>query len=291
MILSVSRRTDIPNHYADWFLNRIRAGELYVKNPVNAKQIRRVDLSPEAVDCIVFWTKNPSGIIDRLDELHDYHYYFQFTLTGYGRDIEPGLPDKKKVLIPLFRKLADRIGKERVVWRYDPILINDRYTAEYHEKAFSQIAESLSGYTERVVVSFLDMYTGIQKDMERFGVGEAPEGEIRNLAGRLAAIAGDHGLEIVSCAEAMDLEAEGIRHGSCIDRELIERITGKSLPVKKDRNQRPACGCAESVDVGAYDTCPNGCRYCYAVRSAARVRANRERYDAEGEMLCGELQK
>lgn len=234
MILSVSRRTDIPNHYADWFLNRIRAGELYVKNPVNAKQIRRVDLSPEAVDCIVFWTKNPSGIIDRLDELHDYHYYFQFTLTGYGRDIEPGLPDKKKVLIPLFRKLADRIGKERVVWRYDPILINDRYTAEYHKKAFSQIAESLSGYTERVVVSFLDMYAGIQKDME-----------------------------------------------------LIERVTGKSLPVKKDRNQRPACGCAESVDVGAYDTCPNGCRYCYAVRSAARVRANRERYDAEGGMLCG----
>ena len=287
MILSVSRRTDIPNHYADWFLNRIRAGELYVKNPVNAKQIRRVDLSPEAVDCIVFWTKNPSGIIDRLDELHDYHYYFQFTLTGYGRDIEPGLPDKKKVLIPLFRKLADRIGKERVVWRYDPILLNDRHTAEYHEKAFSQIAESLSGYTERVVVSFLDMYAGIQKDMERFGVGEAPEEVIRNLAGRLAAIAGDHGLEIVSCAEEIDLESEGIRHGSCIDRELIERVTGKSLPVKKDRNQRPACGCAESVDVGAYDTCPNGCRYCYAVRSAARVRANRERYDEEGEMLCG----
>ena len=287
MILSVSRRTDIPNHYADWFLNRIRAGELYVKNPVNAKQIRRVDLSPEAVDCIVFWTKNPSGIIDRLDELHDYHYYFQFTLTGYGRDIEPGLPDKKKVLIPLFRKLADRIGKERVVWRYDPILINDRYTAEYYEKAFSQIAESLSGYTERVVVSLLDMYAGIQKYMERFGVGEAPEEVIRNLAGRLAAIAGDHGLEIVSCAEEIDLESEGIRHGICIDRELIGRVTGKSLPVKKDRNQRPACGCAESVDVGAYDTCPNGCRYCYAVRSAARVRANRERYDAEGEMLCG----
>ena len=231
-------------------------------------------------------------MMGRLAEIEKmgYPYCFQYTITPYGKELESGLRAKEGIL-ENFLKLSERIGPGRMVWRYDPILINDRYTAEYHEKAFSQIAESLSGYTERVVVSFLDMYAGIQKDMERFGVGEAPEGEIRNLAGRLAAIAGEHGLEIVSCAETMDLESEGIRHGSCIDRELIERVTGKSLPVKKDRNQRPACGCAESVDVGAYDTCPNGCRYCYAVRSAARVRANRERYDAEGEMLCGELQK
>ena len=287
MIISASRRTDIPAFYSRWLGNRLREGFVLVKNPRNPRQVRRISLAPEDVDGIVLWTKNPAPMLPMLSALEPYTYYFQFTLTPYGTDVEPGLPDKDSVMVPVFQELSERVGKERVVWRYDPILINDRYTAEYHEKAFSQIAESLSGYTERVVVSFLDMYAGIQKDMGRLGVGEVPEGEIRKLAGRLAAIAGDHGLEIVSCAEAMDLESEGIRHGSCIDRELIERVTGKSLPVKKDRNQRPACGCAESVDVGAYDTCPNGCRYCYAVRSAARVRANRERYDAEGEMLCG----
>lgn len=123
MILSVSRRTDIPNYYSEWFLNRIREGFLYVRNPMNPRQISRIDLSPETTDCIVFWTKNPAPMLDRLEELKDYAYYFQFTLTGYGRDVEPNLPDKRKVLIPVFRALSEKIGKEKVIWRYDPIFL------------------------------------------------------------------------------------------------------------------------------------------------------------------------
>ena len=121
MILSVSRRTDIPNYYSEWFINRIREGYLYVRNPMNFHQISKIDLSPRIVDCIVFWTKNPLPLMDQLDELKDYKYYFQFTLTGYGKDIEPGLPDKKKEMTDIFRRLSEKTGKEKVIWRYDPI--------------------------------------------------------------------------------------------------------------------------------------------------------------------------
>ena len=158
MILSVSRRTDIPNYYPEWFFNRIRDGRAYVRNPMNPRQVSDVPLAPEVVDCIVFWTKNPARMIERLDELSAYNYYFQFTLTGYGRDMERGVPHKKEKMIPLFRELSQKIGKERVIWRYDPIIVNDRYTAKYHIRAFGQIAEALDGFTEKVVISFVDIY-------------------------------------------------------------------------------------------------------------------------------------
>ncbi len=154
MILSVSRQTDIPNYYSDWFLNRVREGFLYVRNPMNPHQISEIDLSPEAVDCMVFWTKNPSPMLGQLQELGDYPFYFQFTLTGYGEDVEPGLPDKRSELIRTFQELSRQIGSDRVIWRYDPIFLNVRYTAEYHKKAFGEIASCLKGYTHRVVSVF-----------------------------------------------------------------------------------------------------------------------------------------
>ncbi len=166
MILSVSRRTDIPNYYADWFLNRIEDGYLYVRNPMNAHQISRINLSPDVVDCIVFWTKNPEPMLDKLDRLKDYKYYFQFTLTGYGKDIEPFLPHKRDKMIPIFQQLSFMIGKEKVIWRYDPIIITDNYTEEYHVKAFREIAMKLNGYCNKVVISFVDTYTKTKKEYE-----------------------------------------------------------------------------------------------------------------------------
>ena len=140
MIISASRRTDIPNYYSEWFYNRIKEGFLYVRNPMNAHQISEIKITPEIVDCIVFWTKNPLPMMSRLDELKDYPYYFQFTLTGYGKDVEANLPNKKTEMIPVFQELAEKIGKEKVIWRYDPIFFSDRYAKEYHLKAFQSIA-------------------------------------------------------------------------------------------------------------------------------------------------------
>ena len=289
MILSASRRTDIQNYYGEWFMGRLREGFCYVRNPMNPHQVSRLELSPGVVDCIVFWTKNPANMIKYLEELRDYTYYFQFTLTGYGRDIEPNLPDKRKELIPTFQELSKRIGRERVIWRYDPIFLNEKYTADYHLKAFAEIADRLAGYTERVVVSFVDMYAKIRRNAKEYSIRETAEDDMIRLTGELAQIAADRHLRIESCAEQIELHKLGIRHGSCIDRELIERLLGCKLAGGKDKNQRRECGCLESVELGAYNTCLNGCKYCYANFSDEKVAENANLYRVDSPMLCGSI--
>lgn len=260
---------------------------MYVKNPMNAHQISRIDLSPEIVDCIVFWTKNPINIMDKLDALRGYQYYFQITITGYGRDVEPALPDKNDVLIPAFKELSDKIGKKRTIWRYDPILINERYTKEYHYRAFSKIADQLADYTERVVISFVDLYQKTQRNTAGLHIKNIGNDEMIEVAGKLAEIAHKHNLIIESCAEMIDLESVGVAHGHCIDKALIEELIGCPLKGSKDKNQRPECGCFESVEVGAYNTCKNGCKYCYANYNNERVISQCHLYDPESPLLCG----
>ncbi|MCI9583024.1 MAG: DUF1848 domain-containing protein [Clostridium sp.] len=291
MILSVSRRTDIPNYYSEWFLNRIKEGYLYVRNPFHARQVSKITVSPERVDCIVFWTKNPEPMFSRLDELDAYPYYFQFTLTGYGRDIESHIPHKKKVMIPIFQTLSDRIGREKVIWRYDPILFTDRYSPQYHIRAFEQIAKELHGYTSKCVLSFVDLYAKNKKSMEELRCFSLTEQDLTAFAAEIAQIADRYGMRAASCAEAADWSSVGIEHSCCIDKELIEHISGCKIRAGKDRNQRNECGCIESIDVGAYNTCRNGCRYCYANDSPERVLQNCRLYDAHSPLLCGSLTK
>ena len=289
MILSVSRRTDIPNYYSEWFYNRIKEGYLYVRNPMNAHQISKIILSPEVVDCIVFWTKNPEPMFSRLDELDAYKYYFQFTLTGFGNDIERNVPHKKKHMIPVFQKLAKKIGKEKVIWRYDPIIFTDKYTPEYHFRAFEQIAEELNGYTSKCVISFVDIYAKNKKNMSAMNSYSLPEKELVGFATQLASLAKDNDIEVASCAEAIDLSACGIEHNCCIDRELIEQIIGYKIRADKDKNQRKECGCVESVEIGTYNTCKNGCAYCYANYSRESVLQNSRLYDVNSPLLCGNI--
>lgn len=287
MILSASRRTDIPNYYSEWFINRVKEGFLYVRNPVNVHQISRINLSPSCVDCIVFWTKNPLPMMDKLDDLQSYPYYFQFTLTSYGKEIEPNLPDKRKTMIPAFRELSRKIGKERVIWRYDPIIFTDRYTEEYHRKAFQAIAESLCGYTEQVVISFVDLYAKTKKNMQGTHMVSVSQCRMEEFASELSRIARTNNMRIAACAEELDLSACGIERSSCIDQQLIERLIGCRIDAQKDKNQRGECRCIESVEVGAYHTCRSGCRYCYANDSAGRVKENCRLYHPESPLLCG----
>lgn len=285
MILSVSRRTDIPHYYSDWFFRRLKEGWLLVKNPMNPHQISRIELSPEMIDCIVFWTKNPLPMMEHLRELTDIPYYIQFTLTGYGSDMEPGIPDKKRSLIPVFRELSRQAGPQRVIWRYDPILFTHRYTPDYHLRAFAAIAAELQGSTKRCVISFLDLYAQIKKNMEQAGVYTLEADRLMSFAGALAGIARENGMEIVTCAEQADLSAAGIGHGSCIDGAWIETLTGYRIKSRKDKNQRAECGCIESVDVGTYDTCRGGCLYCYAGTGKRR----HVDYDPDSPILCGHI--
>ena len=289
MILSVSRRTDVPSYFSDWFFERLKEGYVYTKNPMNPKQISKLALSPDAVDCIVFWTKNPEPMLDRLNELEPYPFYFQFTLTSYGKDIEANLPHKKEVLIPTFQGLSGMVGSKRVIWRYDPILFTKRYTPEYHVKAFRQMAEALRGYTEKCVISFVDTYAKNKKNMQALGVYELPKEELVVFAKALCEIAKENDMVMASCAEQIDLDHCGIAHNACIDRSLIEEIIGCKLKWVKDKNQRGECGCMESIDIGTYHTCENGCVYCYANHSEAQVKENLRKYDVHSPILCGKI--
>lgn len=290
MILSASRRTDIPNYYSEWLARRFRAGFLCVRNPMNFRQVSRIALNPNVIDCIVFWTKNPAPMLPYLDEYRRYMYYFQFTLTGYGKDIEPGLPDKRRILIPAFCELADRIGRDRVIWRYDPIFLSDHYTLDYHVKAFTRIAEALAGRTRRVVISFLDDYEKTKRNMKGINIQGLTKEKMRRLAHSFAVIAGRYGMEIQTCAEKIDLSEYGITHGACIDREYIEHLLGCRLRAGKDHGQRPECRCMESVEIGSYHTCRNGCRYCYANFSDGRVQARIRDFDVDSPILCGKIE-
>jgi len=255
---------------------------------MNRHQVSKIRLSPDVIDCIVFWSKNPAPMLPRLGELADYMYYFQFTVTPYDRELETGLPQKESV-IETFRRLSDRIGPKRVIWRYDPILFSQSMDVSYHLHGFEAIAKRLASCTQTCVISFVDLYQKTRRNLRETTAREPSADEITRLAAGLAAIASSYGIRIQSCAERIDLEPMGIRHGRGLRRMLIEKLLGRRLEVAKDRNQRPECGCVQSVDIGAYDTCSHGCLYCYANTDMGTVYRNRVLHDPSSPLLIGRI--
>ena len=229
-------------------------------------------------------------MLPRLGELADYMYYFQFTVTPYGRELETGLPQKESV-IDTFRQLSDRIGPNRVIWRYDPILFSQSMDVRYHLHGFEAIAKRLASHTQTCVISFVDLYQKTRRNLRATTAREPSADEITRLASGMAAIASSYGIRIQSCAERIDLEPMGIRHGRCIDRMLIEELLGGRLNVARDRNQRPECGCVQSVDIGVYDTCSHGCLYCYANTDTKTVCRNRVLHDPSSPLLIGRMEE
>ena len=288
MILSVSRRTDIPQFYSQWFFHRLKEGSLCVRNPFNSRQISRIDLSPETVEFIVFWTKNPKPMLSRIKELGEIPYYIQFTLTSYGKDVEPGLSEKEE-LLEVFKEAAGLCQAKRMVWRYDPIFLNDKYTEEFHIRRFERMAEALKGHTKKVVISFLDMYGKTKRNMKEIPVISLKEEDMLRIGAKLSAIGAACGMTMEACGGGVDFTSAGIRPGACIDRHMIEDISGRPVKYVGDKNQRAACGCMQSVDVGSYDTCLAGCVYCYANDSQKCVRRKWEGYDPFSPLLCGHI--
>ncbi|MCD7898767.1 MAG: DUF1848 domain-containing protein [Bacteroides sp.] len=289
MIISVSRRTDIPAFYSQWFFNRIKEGYVLVPNPYNPKMISRVSLDPAVVDCIVFWTKNPAPMIDKLDLLRDYKYYFQFTLNPYGEDIENNLPLISK-RIEIFKRLSDRMGKEKVIWRYDPILTNPKYTVYFHKEAFAQIAEGLKDHTERCMLGFIDHYQHIRSEVSKFDIRPLRKEEIEEMAVSFRQTIESYPIELDTCTIKVDLTHLNIPAGLCIDKKLIERIIGYQISAKKDRNQRNICNCIESIDIGTYESCLNGCIYCYAIKGNYNTAEfNRRKHDKNSPLMIGHI--
>mgnify|MGYP006283041897 CR=1 FL=1 len=295
MIISASRRTDIPALYAEWFSTRIREGYCAVPNPFNRKQVSYVSLSPEDVDVIVFWTRNPKPLFPYLQELDDrgFRYYFQFTLLDYPRMLDPKSPGLNASLA-VFKELADRIGPERVIWRYDPLVFSRKTSYKFHLASFSKISAALEGCTRRSVISVMDFYRKAQsrfKALEEQGLEILPvdphEDAFADLIRDFLTISESHGMELVSCAEKFDLVRLGVRPGKCIDDQLINEMFDHQVSSTKDPYQREQCGCVQSKDIGMYDSCIYGCQYCYATRSFERARKNYQEHDPESPSLLG----
>lgn len=289
MIISASRRTDLPARYSEWLVNRFSEGYVYVRNPVSTHQVSKVSISPDVVDGVVFWTKNPEPMLDKLDVFKDYAYYFQITANAYGVDIEPNIPSKNDVIVPSIQRLSDIIGPRRVIWRYDPIVLNADHPKEYHYKYFEKMAKMLSGYVRRCTFSFVDLYKNTERNTRSLGIQRITEEDMLEIGQRFSEIAQAYGLQLNTCAEAINLARFGIEHACCIDRAIFEEISGFHIKAVKDPNQRPECGCIASIDIGMYNTCTNGCKYCYANSNASTARKKSEQHDPKAPLLIGTI--
>lgn len=283
MILSASRRTDIPSYYGKWFLNRLHDGSVLVQNPYNAHRLSKVLLSPDTTDCIVFWTKNPAPMIGELKRITDlgYHFYFQYTLTPYGKAWESKLPSVERRIDTLYI-LSEKVGKERLVWRYDPIILDDIYSVQYHMEQFAFLCEQIHSYVDECIISFADSYYHIHNIIPVISCEQ-----MKALGKAFSDIATKYHLKLATCSEKIDLQEFGITQASCIDKERIERVIGCSINSKKDSGQRLECGCIESVDIGSYGTCLNGCKYCYATKNQLTAHHNFRQHDPASPMLIG----
>lgn len=289
MILSVSRRTDIPAFYSEWFFNRVKEGFVYVRNPMNIHQISKVPINPQVVDCIVFWTKNPKAMLSRLDEIKEYHYYFQFTINPYNQELEVKVPKKDNV-VETFIELSKKIGSNRIIWRYDPILFTDKIDIAYHVKYFEELAKRLEGYTRRCTISFVDYYQKTERNLRGTTARELREFEIFEISDKLLPIAEKYGMCVQTCSEKIDLESHGVGHGKCIDDKIVEELLGCDIKISKDKNQRKECGCVQSIDIGEYNTCGHNCLYCYASFNNDVVAKNRLKHDPKSPLLTGHVQ-
>jgi hypothetical protein len=291
MIISASRRTDIPAFYSEWFMKRIEAGHCDVPNPFNPTQITRVSLKPEDVDVIAFWTRNASPLLHRLIDLdrRGHRYYFLYTILDNPRPIDPRCPSLKEALAT-FKTLSDRLGPERVIWRYDPIVCSNVTSPDFHRKAYETIAEQLQGYTRRSITSFINLYRKLRPRLtalKETGIELTTcEGEaFLELMKFMSSVARDNGMALSSCAQERDLTACGVLPGKCIDDGLIREVFGLEVNHTKDPSQRKACGCVVSKDIGMYDTCLYGCVYCYATSRFEKAKENYRRHSPDASSL------
>jgi hypothetical protein len=274
-------------------LHRLREGYCTVANPLNRNQVSRISLRSEDVDVIVFWTRNPRPLMRYVPDLDSrgYRYYFQFTILGYPREIDPKSPPAATA-VRTFRELSERLGPTRVIWRYDPIVFTGLTPPAFHHENFRSLAESLKGYTHRSVVSIVDMYRKTErrmKDLARTPAAVQPcdAAEFQRLMCDLAELARVNGMDITSCAEEIDLRPCGIRPGKCVDDQVIAEAFGVEVLKTKDPTQRDACGCVVSRDIGMYESCQYGCRYCYATKNFDQARANFDEHDPNSPSLLG----
>lgn len=283
MILNVSGRCDIVAFYTDWFFKRIEEGYVDVRNPFYPKQVSRIYF--EDVDGIVFCTKNPIPIVNRLEKIKK-PMLFHVTLTPYKKDIEPNVPDKEKV-IEAIKKISKIIGSENIYIRYDPILLNNKYPLSYHIKAFEKVCSLLDGYVKHIIISFIDDYKNVRNNSRELSLQDFTKEDYEEIGKNFSKSAKNHHMTVQTCFEKENLLEYGFLKRDCVDENLAFRLTGKT-DFKKWKAR--GCGCIEMVDIGVYNCCSHFCKYCYANYDEKKVRDNMRMYDKNSSLLIGKLE-
>ena len=291
MIISASRRTDLPAFFSTWFMRQLKKGIFICPDPFNNTRARRLSFTPDDIECLVFWTKDPRPMLALIKKephklLAAYHYYFHFTLNPYGTDLEKGAGDKD-ALVECFLRLSDLLGPERLIWRYDPIILSEKYSQDFHVKAFEKMAKRFAGH--QCVISFLDFYQKVKNNLAGQNVYGWCPGQREDLAQKFSTIAQSFNIRLGSCAEDIDLRPFGLSPSACIDRQLIENLLGEKLKKLALPKNRPHCLCLPSFDVGLYNTCPQGCLYCYANQNQFSAEKNYRKHDSVSDLILGKL--
>lgn len=285
MILNTGCRTDIPAYYSEWFYNRIRAGYVLTRNPYRPEQALKYRLDPEVVDALYFCTKNPQPMLSRLSELSAFRQFWFVTVTPYGKEIEPFVPEKQQVLESV-RQLSAQIGAKAVGWRYDPVFITAKYSPEYHLRSFEKMAAALSGYVSSCVVSFIDLYEKTKRNFPQ--ARTVAFEEQKRLVQAFAAIGRQYGIPLRTCCENAALAQYGAGVSGCMTREVLEAALNCRLDVPKSKKSpRAQCDCLLGADIGMYNTCPHGCVYCYANYDRRTVAQNVRLHDPNSPFLIG----
>ena len=284
MILNVSGRTDIVGFYTEWFMNRYKEGFVDVRNPFNPKMVSRIKF--ENVDLILFCTKNPIPILDRLKEI-DKPILFHVTLTPYKEDIEPNVPNKKDI-IEAIKKLSEIIGKDKLTIRYDPIFLSDKYNLEYHVKAFDKVCNLLDGYVNKILVSFIDNYKNVRRNEKTLNFREFTENDYETIGRSFSNSAKKHNMIVHTCFEDRNLLEYGFAKGECLSHELAFKLTGKTYKNWTARKEQK-CNCVQMVDIGVYNSCKHFCKYCYANFDERQVNNNYINHNKNSSLLIGNL--
>lgn len=284
MIINTGCRTDIPAYFSEWFFNRIKEGYVYVRNPYYKNQVMKYKLTPDVVDCLSFCTKNPAPMLPRIHEIDGFRQFWFVTITPYGKEIEPNVPDKEKVMKD-FKKLSDIIGVEKIGWRYDPIFITDRYTLKSHIDNFENMAATLSGYTHDCVISFIDLYEKTKRNFPGVKVVTSEEGN--TIAREFVRIGKKYDIQIKTCVEGQELSKHGVDCSGCMTKPVIEKAIGVSLKLHQKKSTRGGCNCLLGNDIGVYNTCGHACVYCYANYDRKTVIDNMKQHNPKSPFLIG----
>ncbi len=288
MILQTGMRTDIPAFYSKWFVNRLKEGYVYTRNPYNPSQVTKYQINPDVVDLIGFCTKNPSPMFSYMDDLKPYGQYWFVTITPYGKEIEPNVPDKEQVLEDFIR-LSQMVGADSCGWRYDPIFISETYSVERHISEFEHMAEKLAGYTHSCVISFIDLYEKTKRNFPE--VRRVSREERLTLGKEIIRLGKKFDITIRPCAEGNELKSYGADCSGCVTQSVYEKAIGVRLIIPKSvKSQRAECACVFGRDIGQYNTCGHLCKYCYANADNESVRRNMSQHDPDSPFLIGNLQ-